>query len=105
MSQRRGRSITAILLVLVGGFLLLFLVIAFVFGASAGVATTLSNGRNVTINSRSWYISLESDGDRCKTWTDGKEIEIKGEKVSVDGRQVAEMDASTKDFAVNFDRR
>jgi hypothetical protein len=105
MSQRRGRSLTPILLALVGGFVLLLLFLVVFFGISGSVGTTLSNGRNVTVNASSWSISMETDGDTCKTWTAGKEIVISGEKVSVDGRQVVAMDAATKDFAVTVDRK
>jgi hypothetical protein len=105
MSQRRGRSLTPILFALVGGFFLLWLLLGVFFGSSASVGTTLSNGRSVTINSNSWMISSESDGDMCKTYTAGKEIVISGENVSVDGRQVAAMDVATKNFVVNVDRK
>src|SRR5262245_22714453 len=104
MSQRRSRSLTPILLGLVGGFFSLFLLLAIFLGISASVGATLSNGRTVTVHSNPWSIGLESDGNTCKTRTAGKEIVISGEKVLVDGRQVATMDAATKDFAVTVDR-
>ncbi len=104
MSQRRGRSLTAILLALVGGFILLYLAVAILVGGSASIGATLSNGRNVTVQSNSWYISAESNGDTCTTRTAGRTIVIAGDTVSVDGRKLATMDPATKDMHVSVDK-
>jgi hypothetical protein len=103
MSPRRGRSLTPVLFALVGGFILLWLLLAVFFGSSASVGATLSNGRTVTVDSNSWMISMESDGDKCKTWTAGKEIVISGDTVLVDGKALTTMNASVKDVQVTVE--